>query len=72
MATMEFRGAIGKVYFDGGLTEDGKLIRQAKTYRNIARGIDAANLYEALAQLAQFSGRPVVGMEKVETSEVVN
>ncbi|MCG3088732.1 DUF1659 domain-containing protein [Sporosarcina cyprini] len=72
MATLEFRGAIGKVFFDGGLTEDGKLIRKAKSYRNIAQGVNAANLYNALSQLAQFSERAVVGMEKVETSEVVN
>ena len=44
MATIEFRHAVGKVYFDGGMTEDGKMIRKSKTYRNLAEGATAENL----------------------------
>ena len=34
-ATIEFQQAVGKVYFDGGLTDDGKLIRKSKMYKRI-------------------------------------
>ncbi|NYF24674.1 DUF1659 domain-containing protein [Sporosarcina sp. JAI121] len=35
MVIIEFKNAVGRLYFDGGLTEDGKLIRKSKTYSNI-------------------------------------
>ena len=62
MATIEFKNAVGRVYFDGGLTDEGKLIRKSKTYRNIAENATADSLYTALEQLAEllnscFSGR---------------
>ena len=47
-ATIEFQQAAGRVFFDGGLTEDGKIIRKAKTYRNIKENAPAENLYKAL------------------------
>lgn len=72
MATIEFKGAVGRAYFDGGLTVDGKLIRKSKTYRNIAKDVTADNLYQALEQLAQLSALPFTGAEKVETSNVIN
>ncbi|WP_318617976.1 DUF1659 domain-containing protein [Sporosarcina sp. YIM B06819] len=72
MVTIEFKQAVGRVYLDGGLTEDGKLIRKSKTYRNIAKNADADSLYKALEQLAQLSNFPFIGAEKVETSNVIN
>ncbi|WP_318617296.1 DUF1659 domain-containing protein [Sporosarcina sp. YIM B06819] len=72
MVTIEFKQAVGRVYLDGGLTEDGKLIRKSKTYRNIAKNADADSLYKALEQLAQLSDYPFIGAEKVETSNVIN
>ncbi|WP_318617285.1 DUF1659 domain-containing protein [Sporosarcina sp. YIM B06819] len=72
MVTIEFKQAVGRVYLDGGLTEDGKLIRKSKTYRNIAKNADADSLYKALEQLAQLSDFPFIGAEKVETSNVIN
>ncbi len=71
MATIEFKEAVGRVYFDGGLTEDGKLIRKSKTYRNIAENVDADTLYNALQALGQLSELPFIGAEKVETSSVM-
>ena len=70
MAAIEFKNAVGRVHFDGGLTEDGKLIRKSKTYRNIAKNADTDGLYNALEQLAQLSALPFTGAEKVETSNV--
>ncbi|WP_172369180.1 DUF1659 domain-containing protein [Sporosarcina jiandibaonis] len=72
MATIEFKHAIGRVFFDGGLTDDGKLIRKSKTYSNIAEGVDANSLYNGLEELANLSSLPFIGAEKVETSAVNN
>lgn len=70
MATIDFKNATGRVFFDGGLTDEGKLIRKSKTYRNIAEGVEAENLYNALEELASLSALPFIGAEKVETAAV--
>jgi len=70
MAAIEFKNAVGRVHFDGGLTDDGKMIRKSKTYRNVTENADADGLYNALEQLAQLSSLPFIGAEKVETSNV--
>lgn len=72
MAAIDFKNAVGRVFFDGGKTEDGKLIRKTKTYRNIAEGVGADNLYKALDELAKLSALPFIGAEKVETSSVID
>lgn len=72
MATIEFRHAVGKVYFDAGMTEDGKLIRKTKSYRHVTEGATADNLHNALSQLAQLSEYPFIGAEKVETADIMN
>ena len=46
-ATIEFQQAAGRVYFDGGLTEDGKIIRKSKTYRNIKENAPADELVQS-------------------------
>ncbi len=71
-ATIEFQQAVGRVYFDGGMTEAGKLIRKSKTYHNITKDVQAENLYNALEQLAQLSDFPFIGAEIVETSSVID
>lgn len=72
MATINFKSAVGRVYFDGGMTHDGKLIRKSKTYRNIAAGADADSLYKGLEELATLSSLPFIEVEKVETSGIIN
>ena len=72
MATIEYKDAVGKISFDAGLSDEGKPIRKTKTYRGIEQGASATNLYNALAQLAQLSALPFIGIEKVETSSIVN
>ncbi len=72
MATMEYKDAVCKISFDAGLTEDGKPIRKTKTYRGIEKGASATNLYSALLPLAKLSAHPFIGIEKVETSSIVN
>ena len=71
-ATIEFQQASGRVFFDGGLTEDGKLIRKAKTYRYIKENAPAENLYQALEQLGRLSTLPFIGADIVETSSLIN
>ncbi|KXH81708.1 DUF1659 domain-containing protein [Sporosarcina sp. HYO08] len=72
MVTIEFQHAVGRVYFEAGQTEDGKVMRKSKTYRNIAKNASPDNLYNALEQLALLSALPFIGAEKVETSSIVN
>ena len=72
MVTIEFKNAVGRVYFDGGLSDDGKLIRKSKTYRNITENVGAENLHKALEQLGQLSALPFIGADKVETSRLIN
>ena len=71
-ASIDFKEAVGKVYFNGGMTEEGKLIRKSKTYRNVSKAATVDNLYKALEQLAQLSEYPFIGAEKVETSSLSN
>ena len=69
-ATIEFQQAAGRVYFDGGLTEGGKIISKSKTYRNIKENAPAENLYKALEQLGRLSTLPFIGADIVETSSL--
>ncbi|MFD1927591.1 DUF1659 domain-containing protein [Sporosarcina siberiensis] len=70
--TVQFQHAIGRVFFDGGMTDDGKMIRKSKTYRNVKENAPAANLYNALEQLAELSDVPFIEAEIVETSSLIN
>lgn len=70
MPTIEFKQAVGRVHFDAGMTEEGKIIRKSKTYRYIAENVSAANLHTALTELAQLSSYTFTGAEKIETSEL--
>lgn len=72
MATIDFKNAVGRIFFDGGLTDEGKLIRKSKTYQNIAEGVDATSLYKGLEELANLSALPFIGAEKVEKATVNN
>lgn len=71
-ASIDFKSAVGRVYFDGGVTDDGNFIRKSKTYQNIVEGADADSLYKALEELAKLSSLPFIGAEKVETSSVID
>ncbi|NYF23690.1 DUF1659 domain-containing protein [Sporosarcina sp. JAI121] len=70
--TLEFHQAVGRVYLDGGLTEDGKLIRKSQTYRNIKENVQPDDLHKALKQIAQLSELRFIGAELVETSSVID
>jgi len=70
MASINFTSAVGRITFDGGLTDDGKLIRKSKTYRNIAEGVNVEGLQKGLEVLANLSSLPFMTAEKIETSSV--
>ncbi|WP_342513154.1 DUF1659 domain-containing protein [Sporosarcina sp. FSL K6-1522] len=72
MATIEFKSAVGRVYFSADMTDEGKVIHKSKTYRNIAEQANPDNLYNALEQLAQLSELPFIGAEIVETANITN
>lgn len=72
MATIDFKHSVGRVIFDAGVTEDGKLIQKTKLYRNIAEDVQANDLYKALEELAGLSKLPFIGAEKVETAIINN
>jgi len=70
--TIEFQQAAGRVFFDGGLTEEGKIIRKSKTYRYIKENAPAENLYNALEQLGRLSTLSFIGADIVETSSLID
>lgn len=72
MAAIDFKNAVGRVFFDGGFTDEGKLIRKSKTYSNIAEDVEADQLYKALEELANLSALPFIGAERIETATVNN
>lgn len=72
MAAIDFKNAVARLYFDAGLTEDGKVIRKSKTYRNIAEQATPDQLHNALNELSGLCSFPVLGAEKIETSTVMN
>lgn len=72
MAERHFKQAVGRVIFETGLTEEGKPIRKAKMYRNIAETASAASIYEALEALAQLSEHPFVEIEHISTATIDN
>lgn len=70
MVAVDFKHASGRVSFNAGTTEDGKLIRKTKTYRNIAEEADPEKLYQALEAIASLSAYTLIEVEKIETSTV--
>ena len=72
MAAIDFKHAVGRVFLDAGLTDEGKIIRKSKTYQNIAENANADDLYTALEALASLSKFSLMGVEKVETATVSN
>ncbi|WP_438310543.1 DUF1659 domain-containing protein [Sporosarcina sp. FA9] len=72
MATINFKNAVGRIHFDGGMTDDGKLIRKSKSYRNIGAETSATSLYKGLEELAALSSLPLIEVEKIETSGIIN
>lgn len=71
-ATFEFNQAVGKIHFQTGTNEQGGVIRKVKTYRNVASGAGADELYTALTALASLSIYPMMKAEKAVTEDIQN
>lgn len=70
MAEIHFKNAVGKISFDGGMSDEGKLIRKSKTYNNVAEAATPDELYQGLSALGNLSSLPLLDVEKVETSTI--
>lgn len=70
MATIDFKSAAGRISFQTGMTDDGKLLRKSKTYQNIAKDVEVDNFYKGLEALASLSAYTVIEIERIDTSVV--
>ncbi|MFF2752973.1 DUF1659 domain-containing protein [Psychrobacillus sp. NPDC058041] len=71
MANLEYKQAVLKLVFEGGLTHDGKMKFKSKSYRNIRASATANGLETVATTLANFSNSPYIGAEKLETSIII-
>ncbi len=72
MAIVAFKQAIVRLTFDAGMTLDGKVIKKAKSYRNVNAGTTADQLLNVTGILSGFSSRPLLAAEKIETGNIQN
>lgn len=71
MANLEYKQAVLKLAYEGGLTEKGKMKVKTKSYRNIYSTATADGLQEVAETLSSFSSQPYIGAEKIETSTLI-
>lgn len=72
MANIEFKQGIVRLTFEAGMTQDGKVIRKSKSYRNVNEASTANQLLDVTTILAGFSSRPLLAAEKIETGNIQN
>lgn len=70
MANVDFKEAVVRLTYDAGLTQDGKMIKKAKTYRNVKQTATADQLSELTGILSSFSSFPIIAAEKIETGNI--
>lgn len=70
MAILHFKSAAGRLSFQTGMSDEGKVIKQTKTYQNIAKDVDIDDFYKGLEALANLSSHSLIEMERVDTSSV--
>ncbi|WP_391115754.1 DUF1659 domain-containing protein [Psychrobacillus sp. L3] len=71
MANLEYKQAVLKLVFEGGLTKEGKMVTKSKSYHNIQASASANGLDTVATTLANFSNNPYIGAEKVETMNLI-
>ena len=72
MANIDFKSAVVRLTFEAGQTQDGKVIKKARLYRNVDESASADQLAEVAAVLSGFSSYPLIDAEKIETSDITN
>jgi len=61
-----------QIRFDLGTDEDGKKLTAAKSLSNIKADAPDQDIYDVVSALTALQGYPVVGIRKVEQSDLVN
>lgn len=72
MAIVDFTGAVVRLTYDVGMTQDGKVIRKTSSYRNIDESATAEQLLEVTSTLSGFSSYPILAAEKIVTGDIQN
>jgi len=72
MAIIDFKQAVVRLTFDAGLTQDGKVIKKSKSYRNVNESATADELANVTSILSGFSSRTLLAAEKIETGNIQN
>lgn len=70
MAMINFKSAAGRLSFQTGMTDEGKIIKKTKTYQNIAQDVEVDDFYNGLEALANLSSYSLLEMERIDTSSV--
>ncbi len=70
MATIDFKSAAGRISFQAGMTDEGKVMKKTKTYQNIAKNVEVDNLYKGLEALAGLSAHTLIEVERIDTSVI--
>ena len=72
MANIDFKSAVVRLTFEAGQTQDGKVIKRAKSYRIVDENVTAEQLAEVATVLSGFSSYPLIDAEKIETGDITN
>lgn len=70
MAISSFKSAAGRLSFQTGMSDRGKVQKRTKTYQNIAKDLAVDDFHTGLAALANLSSHALLEMERVDTSAV--
>ncbi len=72
MAIGDFTEAIVRLTFDVGMTQEGKVLKKASSYRNIHESATAEQLMDMTSILSGFSSYPILAAEKIATGNIQN
>ncbi len=72
MAIIDFKQAVVRLTFEAGYTQDGKVIKKSKSYRNVNESATADQLNNVTSILSGFSSRTLLAAEKIETGNIQN
>ena len=72
MAIVDFTGAVVRLTYDVGMTQDGRTIKKASTYRNIHESVTAQQLLDVTSIFSGFSSYSMLTAEKIATGNIQN
>jgi len=72
MANVDFKSAVVRLTYEAGQTQDGKVIKRSKSYRNVNESATADQLAEVTSILSGFTSYPLIAAEKIETGNIQN